>query len=106
MLSPFVRAFLFLFDNLIGLIILIVIINAIISWLVAFDVINLRNPTMYRIVRTLDAITEPMLRPLRRFLPNLGGIDISPIILWLLLTATKIIVDGLLAPYAYGVVRL
>jgi len=102
MLSPFVRAFLFLFDNLIGLVVLIVIVNAIISWLVAFDVINLRNPTMYRVVRTLDAITEPMLRPIRRVLPNLGGIDLSPIILLLLLQATRIVVDGLLGPYAVG----
>ncbi len=102
MLSPFVHAFLFLFDNLIGLVVMIVIVNAIISWLVAFDVINLRNPTMYRFVRTLDAITEPMLRPIRRVLPNLGGIDLSPIILLLLLQATKIVVNGLLAPYALG----
>jgi YggT family protein len=102
MISPFVRAFLFLFDSLIGLVILIVIVNAIISWLVAFDVINLRNPSMYRFVRTLDAITEPMLRPIRRVLPNLGGIDLSPIFLLLLLQATKIVVNGLLAPYALG----
>jgi YggT family protein len=103
MLSPFVRAFLFLFDHLIGLVILVVIVNAIISWLVAFDVINLRNPTMYRVVRTLDAITEPMLRPIRRVLPGLGGIDLSPIVLLLLLEATQIVVDGLLAPYAMGI---
>jgi YggT family protein len=102
MLSPFVRAFLFLFNNLIGLVILVVIVNAIISWLVAFDVINLRNPTMYRVVRTLDAITEPLLRPIRRVLPSLGGMDLSPIILLLLLQATRIVVNGLLAPYALG----
>ncbi len=102
MISPFVRAFLFLFDSLIGLVVLIVIVNVVISWLVAFDVINLRNPTMYRIVRTLDAITEPMLRPIRRVLPSLGGIDLSPIILLLLLQATRIVVNGLLAPYAVG----
>jgi YggT family protein len=102
MLSPFIRAFLFLFDSLIELVVLVVIINAVISWLVAFDVINLRNPTMYRFVRTLDAITEPMLRPIRRVLPSLGGIDLSPIILLLLLQATRIVVNGLLAPYAVG----
>jgi YggT family protein len=103
MLSPFVRGFLFLFDSLIELVVLVVIVNAIISWLVAFDVINLRNPTMYRFVRTLDAITEPMLRPIRRVLPGLGGIDLSPIILLLLLQATRIVVNGLLAPYAVGI---
>jgi len=102
MLSPFVRAFLFLFDSLIGLVILVVIVNAIISWLVAFDIVNLRNPAMYRVVRTLDAVTEPLLRPIRRILPSLGGMDLSPIILLLLLQATKIVVNGLLAPYALG----
>jgi YggT family protein len=103
MLSPFVRAFLFLFDSLIGLVVLIVVVNVVISWLVAFDVINLRNAGMYRFVKTLDGITEPLLRPLRRILPNLGGIDLSPFILLLLLQATKIVVNGLLAPYAFGV---
>jgi YggT family protein len=57
---------------------------------------------MYRFVRTQDAITEPMLRPIRRVLPSLGGIDLSPIILLLLLQATRIVVNGLLAPYAVG----
>jgi len=103
MLSPFVNAFLFLFNSLIGLVVLIVIVNVVISWLVAFDVINLRNPGMYRFVRTLDGITEPLLRPLRRILPNLGGIDLSPLILLLLLQATRIVVDGLLGPYTVGV---
>jgi YggT family protein len=101
-LTPIVRAFLFLFDNLIGLVILVVIVNAIISWLVAFDVINLRNPNMYRIVRALDGVTEPLLRPIRRIMPNLGGIEISPIILLLLLQATRMVVDGYLAPLAMG----
>jgi YggT family protein len=101
-LTPIVRAFLFLFDNLIGLVILVVIVNAIISWLVAFDVINLRNPNMYRIVRALDGVTEPLLRPIRRIMPNLGGIVISPIILLLLLQATRMVVDGYLAPLAMG----
>ena len=97
-----ISALLFLIDSLIQLAILVVIVTAILSWLVAFDVINLRNPTMYRVVRTLDALTEPMLRPIRRFLPNLGGIDVSPIILLLLLQAFRILVDRTLAPLAYG----
>ena len=97
---PLVRAILFLFDNLISLAVLVIIVNAILSWLIAFDVINVRNQTVYRIVRALDAVTDPMLRPIRRFLPNLGGIDISPIILILLLQALRILVDGVLGPYA------
>ena len=99
---PFVAALLFLFNSLISLVIFLVIVTAILSWLVAFDVINLRNPAMYRVVRTLDQLTEPMLRPIRRVLPNLGGIDISPIILLLLLQALRILVDRTLGPLAYG----
>lgn len=85
-------AILFIVSNLIGLLIFVLIVNAILSWLVAFDVINVRNQTVYKIVRALDAITGPLLRPIRRFLPNLGGIDISPIILILLLQGFQILI--------------
>ncbi|MFT4090673.1 MAG: YggT family protein [Asticcacaulis sp.] len=57
-----------------------IIISAVLSWLVAFNVINTRNPFVYQVMRTLDALTYPLLEPFRRFIPNLGGIDISPII--------------------------
>jgi len=63
-----------------------VIASAILSWLVAFNVINLRNQFVYNIVRFLDAVTRPVLRPLQRLIPPLGGIDISPIILILVLS--------------------
>ncbi len=62
---PIVAALLYIFNSLIWLIIAVVIVNAIISWLIAFDVLNIRNQTVYRIVSALDGITEPMLRPLR-----------------------------------------
>ena len=90
-------ALLFLFHAIIQIIVLVVIVNAIISWLVAFDVINLRNPTVGRIVRALDAATEPLLRPSRKFIPSLGGLDISPIALILLLQALQILVDRTIA---------
>lgn len=62
-----------------------IIISAILSWLVHFGVVNTRNPFVSMIGDFLWRITEPALRPIRRFLPNLGGIDISPIILILLI---------------------
>jgi YggT family protein len=99
---PILQAVLFLFNSLVSLIIFLIIVTAVISWLVAFDVINLRNPTIYRIVQTLDRLVDPVLRPIRRILPNLGGIDISPIILLLLLQALRMVVNGYLAPLAYG----
>ena len=85
-------ALLFLFYSAIQIIILVIIVMAILSWLIAFDVLNMRNPTVARIMRALDAVTDPLLRPIRRLMPNLGGIDISPIVLILLLQALKILV--------------
>ena len=63
-----------------GLLVWAIIINAILSWLVAFDVINLRNQFVAGVARFLDAVTAPVLRPIQRIVPPLGGVDISPII--------------------------
>ena len=61
----------------------IIIAAAIMSWLVAFNVINSRNQFVATIYDALYRLTEPALRPIRNFMPNLGGIDISPIVLLL-----------------------
>lgn len=63
----------------------LIIAAAILSWLVAFGVVNTRNDFVRSIGHFLEAVTEPALRPIRSFLPNLGGIDVSPIILLLLI---------------------
>jgi YggT family protein len=68
----------------------IVIANAIMSWLIAFDVINMRNATARQVVHFLDAVTRPLLRPLRRVIPTLGGIDVTPVILIIVIQATLI----------------
>ncbi len=75
------RSILWLFDTVISLYVYILIASAILSWLVAFNVVNERNPIVAQIGDFLYRVTEPALRPIRRILPNLGGIDISPIIL-------------------------
>jgi YggT family protein len=72
---------------LIQAVIWVIIANAIISWLIAFDVVNLRNRIVRQIVSFLDAVTRPILRPLRRVIPTLGGIDISPVIVIVVLSA-------------------
>ena len=61
----------------------VIIISAILSWLVAFNVVNTRNQAVSMIGNALFRLTEPALRPIRRFMPNLGGVDISPVILLL-----------------------
>lgn len=91
-------ALLFIFHAVIQLAILAVIISAVMSWLVAFDVINVRNPTVRQLLQVFDRVTDPMLRPIRRLLPNLGGVDISPIVLLILLYALQIVVDRTIAP--------
>ncbi len=59
----------------------VIIIGAILSWLIAFDVVNRRNRAVYTIADSLYRLTEPALRPIRKVLPDLGGLDISPVVL-------------------------
>jgi YggT family protein len=61
----------------------IIIAGVVMSWLMAFGVINSSNPMVRSIWEALNAVTEPLLGPIRRALPNMGGIDISPIVLLL-----------------------
>lgn len=75
-----------------------VIASAIMSWLVAFNVLNARNDIVRMIWNFLYQVTEPVLRPIRRILPNLGGIDISPIILLLLILLVQKIIQQNLIP--------
>jgi YggT family protein len=63
----------------------VIIISAVASWLIAFGVINTYNRSVARILDVLYRLTEPALRPIRQFLPNFGGIDISPVILLLII---------------------
>ena len=74
-----------LINTVITIYIWILIAAAILSWLVAFNVINTRNRAVYQIGDFLYRLTEPALRPIRNVLPNLGGIDISPLVLILAL---------------------
>lgn len=63
----------------------VLIISAILSWLIAFNVVNTHNQAIRAIVDTLWRVTEPVLAPVRRILPNLGGLDISPVVVLLLI---------------------
>lgn len=72
-----------LIDKVIDIYTWIVIAGAIMSWLVAFGVVNVSNKFIRMVVDVLYRLTEPVLRPIRRILPNLGGVDISPVILLL-----------------------
>jgi YggT family protein len=78
-------ALLYLFNTVVDLYWWIIVINAVLSWLIAFHVINTYNRFVAVLVDATYRLTEPLLRPIRRVLPDLGGLDISPIILLLLI---------------------
>jgi len=80
----------FIVDGLLGLLVIAIIVSAILSWLVAFDVINLRNRFVYSFTRFLDAVTRPILRPVQKVIPPLGGVDISPIIVLLVIQGIRL----------------
>ena len=86
-----------LISSIIQIFIYLLIANAILSWLVAFNVINTRNQFVASIGQFLYKITEPVLRPIRRIIPSFGGIDVSPIVLILLL----IFLQNLMFEYFY-----
>lgn len=79
------QSLIILIDMVLNLYMWLLIASAILSWLVAFNVINTRNRFVYAVGDFLYRITEPALRPIRRVLPSFGGIDLSPVVLILLL---------------------
>ncbi|KQP09362.1 YggT family protein [Methylobacterium sp. Leaf93] len=97
-------ALLWLFDTVVQLFIYVLIASAVLSWLVAFNVVNVRNPIVSQIGEVLYRLTEPVLRPIRSILPNLGGIDLSPIVLVLLLLFISRLLHEVIPPQSvvYG----
>ena len=83
------NSLLILVDTVVQLYIYGLFIFIILGWLVQFNVINAHNRFVYLVMDFLYRVTEPLLRPIRNFMPNLGGLDISPIILVLVLTFAR-----------------
>jgi YggT family protein len=92
------NAFLRLVDNIVTLYIWLLILAAVMSWLISFNVINTRNRLVYTVADFLYRVTEPALRPIRRYIPSLGGIDISPVVLILALWFLRDLLFELLGP--------
>ncbi|MBL61174.1 MAG: hypothetical protein CMI85_03505 [Candidatus Pelagibacter sp.] len=87
-----------LIDNIIYLYSIVLIVNVILSWLTAFDIINTNNRFVYSILELSFRLTDPLLNPIRRFIPNISGLDFSPIILFLILGFLR----NLLKEYGLG----
>ena len=87
-----------LLDSIITIYLWIIIINAILSWLVAFNILNTQNRFVFSVLDTTYKLTDPALNKIRRFIPTFGSIDISPVILILLLMFLRNILFEIFAP--------
>jgi len=87
-----------LLDSIITIYLWIIIINAILSWLVAFNILNTQNRFVFSVLDTTYKLTDPALNKIRRFIPTFGSIDISPVILILLLMFLRNIIFEIFAP--------
>ena len=80
----------YIFNAVVDLYSFVVLMTVIMSWLLSFGVITRRNTFVDSVWRTMEALTEPVLRPIRRMLPSLGGLDLSPVVLLIGLRAAQI----------------
>ncbi|HUR43027.1 MAG TPA: YggT family protein [Aestuariivirga sp.] len=87
-----VNPFIWLILTILDIYFWIILVTVIMSWLIAFNVINGANPYVRQVSYALRRLTEPLLAPIRRFLPDLGGIDISPIVLLIALQFIRYLV--------------
>ena len=87
-----------LLDSLITIYLWIIIINAILSWLVAFNVLNTQNRFVFSVLDVTYKLTDPALNKIRRFIPTFGSIDVSPVVLILLLMFLRNIIFEIFAP--------
>jgi YggT family protein len=78
---------------LLNILSIIVIVQVIVSWLVAFNVINLHQPFVRALYTGMDRLTEPLYRPIRKILPDFGGIDFSPLVVLLAIQALRIVLS-------------
>jgi YggT family protein len=99
--SQSMRALFLVIDLALEIYIWILIAAAVFSWLIAFNVVNVRNSIVSSIGDFLFRITEPALRPIRNFMPSLGGIDISPVILILIIIFIRYCIALYILPYVF-----
>ncbi len=95
------QAVLYVLLQVLSLYMYILIASAIMSWLVAFNVVNLRNQVVATIASFLYTMTEPLLRPIRRFMPNTGGLDLSFLVLWFGIILLQQIIIRYIYPYVF-----
>ena len=92
------KSIFFLLDSIITIYLWIIIINAILSWLVAFNILNTQNRFVFSVLDTTYKLTDPALNKIRRFLPTFGSVDLSPVVLILFLMFIRNLVFEIFAP--------
>jgi YggT family protein len=89
-------------DFLLTILTWIIIVQVILSWLLAFNVLNVHSGGVRNFIVALDRLTAPLYRPIRRMLPDFGGIDFSPLIILILIQVLKKLLAGVVAQYYFG----
>jgi YggT family protein len=95
------RALLDVVNLALQLYIYVIIVSAILSWLIAFNVVNMRNDVVRAIWNAIYQVTEPVLAPIRRRLPDMGGLDLSPIVLLLIIYLIQLVIAYYIYPYVF-----
>jgi YggT family protein len=89
-------------DLLLTILTWIIIIQVVLSWLIAFNVLNIHSGGVRNFLVALDRLTAPLYRPIRRMLPDFGGIDFSPLVILILIQVIKKLLAGVVAQYYFG----
>jgi YggT family protein len=97
MFGPVIVSILYVFNTIVDLYEFVIIIAVVASWLIVFGVLSTRNEMARSLLNLLDALTEPVFRHIRRVVPSIGGLDLSPIIVFIVLEVLRRLVNG----YAY-----
>ena len=89
-------------DLLLTILTWIIIVQVILSWLLAFNVLNIHSGGVRNFIVALDRLTAPLYRPIRRMLPDFGGLDFSPLVILILIQVIKKLLAGVVTSYYYG----
>ena len=97
-----IRALFEIASYLLSIVSLVIIIQVILSWLLAFNILNTSSQGVRTFASALDRITSPLYRPIRRMLPDFGGIDFSPLVVLILIQVLQKLLTGIDTQYSYG----
>ena len=95
-------AFVDIADLLLTIVTWLIIIQVVLSWLLAFNVLNVHSGGVRNFIVALDRLTAPVYRPIRRMLPDFGGLDFSPLVILILIQVIKKLLAGVVAQYYFG----